>query len=173
MWFVVFAAAAAVPGTSWTAIQKFELLSHWGGCHPPDPPISRPGGLPIWYPGGLGQPSKSLNFFLAVQEVPGYQSTVGFSHHPDTHTLAVILCLYHAHCEHDLQKRLVKRQLEITCFSRMHLLIKHGSHDQALLGQPEKSSIFFSLGGLRPPRPHPTPPPHPTPAAAQGPGPGP
>ena len=36
-----------------------------GGLRPPDPPISRPGGLPIWSLTGFGQPNTSLNFFFA------------------------------------------------------------------------------------------------------------
>ena len=36
-----------------------------GGLRPLDPPISRPGGLPIWSLTGFGQPNKSLNFLFA------------------------------------------------------------------------------------------------------------
>ena len=39
-----------------------------GGLRPPDPPISRPGGLPIWSLTGFGQPNKSLNSFLHQME---------------------------------------------------------------------------------------------------------
>ena len=43
-----------------------------GGLRPPDPPISRPGGLPIWSLTGFGQPNKSLNFVFAPDgKVPG------------------------------------------------------------------------------------------------------
>ena len=56
-----------VRGTSWTAMTKFELFLTGGLPPPQTAPISQPGGLPIWYPGGLGQPTKTVRTLFLHQ----------------------------------------------------------------------------------------------------------
>ena len=62
---------SSLPGTAWTAWtapRKFELVLTGGLLTQMPPPLSRPGGLPIWHLRGLGYPYKSVSLLNQINQ---------------------------------------------------------------------------------------------------------